>query len=161
MAGNNNTSHAIKFPIPNKLKSKETTDSLEHWIHQFKVYVQRDPLLSPYLTLTWTPGTQNMGFVDPVGDLPAGTLSAEQKAINCKLFLAHVASFMEKSYYKKAIEQRTTSTESIWQLLRQIYNIETSAKTLLDIGKMSHDKSETYLSFYHQLLYHVETNMVL
>ena len=159
MAGNNNTSHAIKFPIPNKLKSKETADSLEHWIHQFKVYVQRDPLLSPYLTLRWTPGAQNMGFVDPAGDLPAGTLSAAEKSENCKLFLAHVASFMEKGYYRKAIEQRTTSAESIWQLLRQIYNVETSAETLLDIGKMSYDKSETYLSFYHQLLYHVETNM--
>ena len=150
---------AVKSQIPDKLKSIETSDSLEHWIHRFKVYIQRDPVLSPYLTLTWDYNQDNMGFVDPQGDLPEGHLTAEKKAENCKLFLAHVASFMEKSYYTKTIERRTTSANSIWKLLRELYNVETSADTLLDIGNVTYDKSESYLSFYHKLLYHAESNL--
>ena len=150
---------AVKSQIPDKLKSHETSDSLEHWIHKFKVYIQRDPILSPYLTLTWNYNQDNMGFIDPPGDRPQGQLSAEEKAEHCKLFLAHVASFMEKSYYTKAIERRTTSANSIWKLLRELYNVETSADTLLDIGNISYDKSESYLSFFHKLLYHAESNL--
>ena len=150
---------AVKSQVPDKLMSHETADSLEHWIHKFKVYIQRDPILSPYLTLTWNYNQDNMGFVDPQGDLPEGQLSAAMKAEHCKLFLAHVASFMEKSYYTRKIERRTTSANSIWKLLRELYNVEISADTLLDIGNISYDKSESYLSFFHKLLYHAESNL--
>ena len=150
---------AVKSQVPDKLKSHETADSLEHWIHKFKVYIQRDPILSPYLTLTWNYNQDNMGFVDPQGDLPEGQLSAAMKAEHCKLFLAHVASFMAKSYYTRKIERRTTSANSIWKLLRELYNVEISADTLLDIGNISYDKSESYLSFFHKLLYHAESNL--
>ena len=31
----------VKYPFPDKLQKVETADSLDHWIHQFKLYIQR------------------------------------------------------------------------------------------------------------------------
>ena len=148
----------VKYPFPDKLQKVETADSLDHWIHQFKLYIQRDPVLAPYLAETWDYGLPTMGFTDPER-LPAGALTAEEKSKNCKLFLAHVASFMKVPYYRISIERRTTNAESIWQLLRRSYNVETSAETLLDIGSVTYDKTESYLGFYQRLLYLVESNL--
>ena len=113
----------VKYPFPEKLQKVETADSLDHWIQNFKVYIQRDPTFKDFLTWTWDYNLPNMGFVDPER-IPAGTLTAVEKGANCKLFLSHVASFMKVPYFRKAIERRTTSAESIWQLLRKSIGTE-------------------------------------
>ena len=41
----------MKFHCPRDLKVTETSDSLDHWMNQFTVYIQRDPLIAPFLTL--------------------------------------------------------------------------------------------------------------
>ena len=148
----------MKFHRPRDLKNTETSDSLDHWINQFTVYIQRDPLMAPFLTGQWNSAADNMGFTAGP-NAAADALSPAEQAANCKIFLAHLASFMEVPYHRTAIEKRTTSLASVWALLRKIYNVEKSAESFLDIGMITYSKSESYLSFYYRILYYVENNL--
>ena len=125
----------------------ETADTLDHWISSFEVYIKRDPIMAPFLNANWNPNADNMGQ----DNVAAGN--------NCELFLAHLASFMTVPYHKKTIMKRTTSLESVWHLLRGIYNVEKSAETLLDIGTLAYDKAESYASFYYKIVYYIEMNL--
>ena len=137
----------MRFHRPRDLNTKETADTLDHWISSFEVYIKRDPVMAPFLIANWNPNADNMGQADAA----AGN--------NCELFLAHLASFMTVPYHKKTIMKRTTSLESVWHLLRGIYNVEKSAETLLDIGTLAYDKAESYASFYHKIVYYIEMNL--
>ena len=149
-----NMNQVMRFHRPRDLGTNETADTLDHWIGQFTVYVQRDPIMSPFLDMDWNPNHATMGFTEArEGVAPA------QRATNCKLFLSHLASFLTVPYHKKSIEKRTTNIESVWTLLRGIYNVEKSTETLLDIGNLTHDKAESYASFFHKLVYHIEMNL--
>ena len=149
-----NMNQVMRFHRPRDLGTNETADTLDHWISQFTVYIQRDPIMSPFLTVEWNPNHATMGFTEGrEGVAPA------QRATNCKLFLSHLASFLTVPYHRKSIEKRTTDIESVWFLLRGIYNVEKSTETLLDIGNLTHDKAESYASFFHKLVYHIEMNL--
>ena len=148
-----------RFQRPDNLQIKETAESLDKWISDFKVYIQRDPVFAPFLTETWNYDEPNMGFTDPVEGVARGDLPATKKGTNCQLFLAHFTTFVKRPYYNKGIQERTTSCDSIWKLLRSIYNVEPSAENLLDIGDVTFDKSESHLSFFHKIIYLIESNM--
>ena len=148
-----------RFQRPDNLQIKETAESLDKWISDFKVYIQRDPVFAPFLTETWDYDEPNMGFVDPAEGVPRGDLPAATKATNCKLFLAHFTTFLKRPYHNRGIQERTTSCDSIWKLLRTVYNVEPSAENLLDIGDVTYDKSESHLSFFHKIIYMIESNM--
>ena len=83
-----------RFKIPDKLEIKETAESLAKWISDFKVYAQRDPTWAPFVAGTWDFNADDMGFVNPVGRVPEGQLSAAEKGRNYKLFLAHITTFL-------------------------------------------------------------------
>ena len=148
-----------RFQRPENLQIKRTAESLDKWISDFKVYIQRDPIFAPFLTETWDYDEPNMGFVDPTEGVPRGELTAAQKGTNCNLFLAHFMTFVKCHYYKKGIQERTTSCDSIWKLLRTVYNFEPSAENLLAIGDVTYDKSESNLNFFHKIIYLIESNM--
>ena len=148
-----------RFQRAEPLQIKETAESLDKWISDFKVYIQRDPVFAPFLTETWDYDEPNMGFVDPAEGVPRGDLPAATKATNCKLFLAHFTTFLKRPYHNRGIQERTTSCDSIWKLLRTVYNVEPSAENLLDIGDVTYDKSESHLSFFHKIIYMIESNM--
>ena len=148
----NNT--VVRFPKPRDLEPEETAASLDHWQTQFKVYAKRDPLMAPFLTDTWNPNAEDMGFTEAAGGVDAVT-----RGENCKLFLSHLASFFKVPYYNKAIQTRTTSLESVWDYLRQMYNVEKSADTMIDIGTLVYTKSESYASFYAKIVYFIEMNL--
>ena len=144
----------LRLQIPRKLNNSETAETLDHWIHTYKDYVSRDPILAPFLNTNWNYNANNMGFTQPIADVQPAQL-----AINCKQFLSHVNSFMANPYSRKAIERRTTNVESIWTLLREKYNVTKSAESLLDIGNLAYDKSESYACFFEKVVYYVEMNM--
>ena len=144
----------MRFHRPRDLGNHETAASLDHWQNQFIVYIQRDTLMSPYLTGTWNFGAANMGFTTELDGV-----TAVNRGLNCKLFLSHLASFMTVPYHRKTIEQRSTSLEDVWKILRGIYNVEKDAETLMDIGPLVYDKSESYQSFYHKIVYLIEMNL--
>ena len=144
----------MRFHRPRELGTTETADTLDHWISQFTVYIQRDPIMSPFLTGNWDPNHNTMGFTEA-----REGVSAVQQSANCKLFLSHLASFMTVPYHKKSIEKRTNNIESVWNLLRGIYNVEKSAETLLDIGSLTYNKAESFASFYYKIVYYIEMNL--
>ena len=144
----------LRLQIPRKLNSSETAETLDHWIHSYTDYVSRDPILAPFLNTNWNYNAGNMGFTRPIAEVQPAQL-----AINCKQFLSHVNSFMANPYSRKSIEQRTTNVESIWTLLREKYNVTKSAESLLDIGNLAYDKSESYACFFEKVVYYVEMNM--
>ena len=118
-----NVNTVMRFPKPRDLEPVETAATLEHWITQFEVYAKRDPLMTPFLTGTWNPDAADMGFTQE-----AGGVSAVDRGANCKLFLSHIASFLKVPYYNLAIQNRTTSLETVWDFLRTMYNVEKSAE---------------------------------
>ena len=149
-----NQNQVMRFHRPRELGTTETADTLDHWINQFTVYIQRDPIMSPFLTGTWNPNHATMGFTEA-----REGVTIQQQSANCKLFLSHLASFMTVPYHKKTIEKRTTDIESVWNLLRGIYNVEKSAETLLDIGSLAYNKAESFASFYYKIVYYIEMNL--
>ena len=145
---------AIRLQLPRKLTNIETADSLDHWIDTYVDYIQRDPILAPFLTCDWNYAADNMGFT-----VAAGGVEPAQRAANCKIFLSHVNSFLPNPYSRNAIAKRSTNVESIWTLLREKYNVTKSAETLLDIGNLKHDKTESYASFFQKVVYYIEMNL--
>ena len=143
----------MRFSKPRDLEVKEIAVTLDHWITQFKVYAQRDPIMVNFLTGTWNPNAEHMGYVDTPQE------TAVIKAANCKMFLCHIASFMKVPYYNVAIQTRTTSLESVWQMFRKMYNVEKSADTMINIGTLVYNKSESYASFFAKIQYFIEMNL--
>ena len=154
MAMANAAQGTLRLQTPRKLNSSETAETLDHWIHSYTDYASRDPILAPFLNTNWNYNDVNMGFTQPIAEVQPAQL-----AINCKQFLSHVNSFMANPYSRKSIEQRTTNVESIWTLLREKYNVTKSAESLLDIGNLAYDKSESYACFFEKVVYYVEMNM--
>ena len=56
-------STTIKMQVPEKLKSKETAISLQHWKNTFTVYTQRDAIFSPFLTMKWDPSKKDLSLI--------------------------------------------------------------------------------------------------
>ena len=143
----------MRFQKPRLLEAHETADSLEHWKNEFEVYLTRDDKMSPFLTLTWDASAVNMGLRAQGDTTPA------EMAARCKLFLGHVCSFFKYPYYNKKIKERSTSVQSIYNILEEIYNVEKTAESFLTLGKVTKASSESFSVFYAKILYLVEQNL--
>ena len=152
MAGAN-AGAIMRLPKPRDLTDKETADSLEHWITTFTVYIQRDTFMNPFLTKTWTPGA------DHRGQAQNGEISQADMATYNILFLKHVASFLPNPFFKEHVVNRTTDIESVWNLFREIYNVDKCAETFLDLSSLTYKSTESYFTFYHRILYLIEQNL--
>ena len=143
----------MRFQKPRLLEAEETADSLEHWRNEFEVYLTRDDKMAPFLTLNWDASAENMGL------RAQGEITAAERAASCKLFLGHVCSFFKYPYYNKKIKERSTSLQSIYNILEEIYNVEKTAESFLTLGKISKSNSESHSVFYAKILYLVEQNL--
>ena len=129
-----NNVQVMKFQKPRDLNDVEDRDSLEHWINNFTVYANRDSEMAPFLTRTWD---INVAHMDQAA---LGDATPAQMASKLKLFLKHVASFLPNPYFNKHIEQRTTSINSVWELFREVFNIEKDASSQLDLVDIDMNK---------------------
>ena len=152
MAGANATS-IMRLPKPRDLTDMETEDSLEHWINQATVYIQRDTYMQPFLTRTWNSSANNRG------QLPLGDISAQDMATYNELFLKHIASFLPNPFFKERVLKRTTDIASVWDIFRENYNVEKCAESFLDLATLEYKKTESYFTFYHRILYMIEQNL--
>ena len=147
-----NNVQVMKFQKPRDLNDVKDRDSLEHWINKFTVYAHRDPDMAPFLTRTWDINEPHMHQAALGENTPA------QMAAKCKLFLRHVTSFLPNPYFKH-IKQRTTSLSTVWDLFREVFNIEKDASSTLDLVDIDMNKSKPYLTFWHRLVYLMENNL--
>ena len=53
-------STTIKIQVPEKLRSKETAISLQHWKNTFTVYIQRDAIFSPFFNVKVGPNKERL-----------------------------------------------------------------------------------------------------
>ena len=145
-------STSIKMQPPEKLRSKETATSLQHWKNTFTVYTQRDAIFSPFLTLKWDPAQKDFGFKDET-NMPAAT-----RMENCKMFMSHVASFLPEPFWNHRIKERSKCMADIWETFDYVYNIETSAESFLDLALIEYNGTESHHSFLARIIYHIENN---
>ena len=143
----------MRFQRPRDLEAHETSDSLEHWINQFEVYITREPTMAQFLNLNWDASADNYGFEADA----AGT--AEQKMAACKIFLGHVCSFFKYPYYNHKIKERSTNIDSIYDILRDIYHIKKTADNFFSIARAKKLSTESYSVFYAKIVYLMEQNL--
>ena len=82
-----------------------------------------------------------------------------QMGENCKLFLGHFCSFLEYPYFNNKIKERSTSLDSIYGILEEIYNVKKTAESFLDLGEVTKTSTESYRVFYAKILYLMEQNL--
>ena len=145
---------SVKFPVPLPLESNESAASLEQWKNSFTTYAQRDPLFLPFLTKSWDSDAVNRGFRDIEGGL-----TAVEQSTNCELFLKHVSSYLKYPFWNKRILNRTTDLKSVWKIFDEIFGIEQTADSLLDISSMKYNGSEPYNSFLARIQFHLENHL--
>ena len=145
---------SVRFPIPDKLNEKETAPSLEQWKTSFVTFAQRDPTMAAFLTANWDNSLPNRGF----HNIDGGLTAAEQSA-NCELFLKHLVSYLKTPYWNNRIIERSTSLESVWKIFNEIFDIEHTADSLLDITSMKLSASESYSSFLARIMFHLENHL--
>ena len=146
-------STTVKFPVPRNLEDKETAVSLEQWKNQFTIYAQRDPTFAQFLTEQWDQSKPNLGFED------AGAVAAATKAANCKLFISHISSFLKTPFWNHKLLNRTKNLKGIWEIFDEIFGIETTADSFLDLSSLKYNGSESYSSFLARILFHLENHM--
>ena len=149
-----NIKMSVRFPIPEKLNEKETAPSLEQWKTSFVTFAQRDPTMAPFLTAAWDTTQLNRGF----RNIDRGLTAVEQNA-NCELFLRHLVSYLKTPYWNNRIIDRSTSLESVWKIFNEIFDIEHTADSLLDIASMKLSASESYSSFLARIMFHLENHL--
>ena len=143
----------MRLPKPRDLTDTETADSLEHWFTQFTVYAQRDTYMCPFLTRTWNPAAEHRAQL-AMGDITPAAMGTYNE-----LFLKHVASFLPNPFFKEHVLNRTTDIKTVWNLFREIYNVDKCAETFLDLSTLKHNSTESYFTFFHRILYLIQQNL--
>ena len=144
---------SVKFRPPRKLADRETAESLTQWKNEFIVYAQRDQTFAQFLTCNWSQTELNMGFENG----PTG--SAEEQAENCKLFINHIMTFLKNPFWNHEIRDRSTSLASIWKTFDDIFEVESTADSFLDIASLQYNGSESYLTFLARIKFHLENHL--
>ena len=109
--------------------------------------------MAPFLTRNWNPTAADMGqTVD-------GDTSAAQMGAYCKLFLQHFCSFLKYPYYNQRIQTRSTSLQSIYAILEDIYQVRKTAESFLSLAKVQKSATESYTVFHAKIQYLMEQNL--
>ena len=145
----------MRFQRPRDLEANEYSSSLEHWINQLEgpKGLKRDPAMSIFLGETWNPAAAHYGLEAKDG------FTQVQMEANCKIFLGHICSFFKYPYYNYLIEERSTDIESIYDILREIYNIKKDVSSFTTVAKVKKTSTESYAVFYAKIVYLMEQNL--
>ena len=135
-----NNQVTMRFKRPRDLKANETADSLQHWMNQLEVYLKRDPTLSVFLEEDWDTTAANYRLEAKAG------FTEDQMEANC-------------NYYNHLIKERSTNMQSIYDILKEIYNIETNTTSFMSIAKVTKSKTESYAVFYAKIVYPCQQNL--
>ena len=136
----------VKIPLPRKLESKETMQSLQQWKMQFKQYMKQDDNYRCFLgsDVAWNPTHVTYGFEAEAAGLRR---TAIQKMDDCKDFLHVLCTFLPHGYLTDKIVQTSTSLVSAFGIIEEHYGLLPSQETFLDLESFNKQTGESYRQF--------------
>ena len=136
---------------PRRLEQKESLQSLNHWRSVFRNYYRRCQYYGIFLlpTTTWD-NTENRGFT--TAETTGLKRNVQTLAADLAGFLDCIGSYLPFDYVSEKLQAESSSIQSVWDLIYELYDAEISTSNFLDYGMMQKLPDETYRSFYNRLV---------
>ena len=131
---------------PRRLEQKESLQSLNHWRSVFRNYYRRCQYYGIFLlpTTTWD-NTENRGFT--TAETTGLKRNVQTLAADLGGFLDCIGSYLPFDYVSEKLQAESSSIQSVWDLIYELYDAEISTSNFLDYGMMQKLPDETYRSF--------------
>ena len=136
------------------------------WKHNLTYILTLDENFSPFLKATWNKANKR----DPTRGLtddtevscpdPSKRKSAATKVNQLELMLGQIANWAP-DISRKSIIDRSTSLESVWQIIRNYYGIQLCGSYFLDLADLNLKAGERPEALYQRLMSFVEDNLLL
>ena len=149
----------VKIPLPRKLETKETMQSLQQWMMQFKQYMKQDDNYRGFLAsdVVWNPAHRTYGFEAEAEGLRR---TAVQKMDDCKDFLRILCTFLPHGYLTTKLVDTSTSLTSAFGIIEEHYGLLPSQETFIDLESLNKQTGESYRQFYERLMAHVRQHLL-
>ena len=136
---------------PRKLEQTETLQSLNHWRNVVKNYFRRFQFYSYFLTpgLTWN-NTATRGFL--TSETTGLKRTPALLATDLEGFLSTIGTYLPFDYITEKLLDESTSLDSVWSIIYEIYDAELVTSNYLDYAFMSRENGETYRNYYNRLV---------
>ena len=136
---------------PRRLDQRESIHSLNHWKSTFRNYYRRCQYYGLFLLpdTTWDNST-NRGFTQP--ETTGLKRNVQTLAADLAGFLDCVGSYLPFDYVSDKLQAESTSIESVWDLIYELYDAELSTSNFLDYATMNKLPEETYRSYFNRLV---------
>ena len=144
----NNQPRALQ---PRRLDNQESLQSLNHWRSVFRNFYRRCPYYGLFLlpSTTWD-SSLNRGFTT---DEPTGLKrDAETLAVDLEGFLDCLGSYCPFDYMGEKLKNESTSIQSAWDILYEIYDLEITTSNFLDYALMRKEPDESYRNYFNRLV---------
>ena len=155
----------FRAPKPFHLKKTETLGSFEQWKHNQLYNLQSNPVFKPLLASvrTWNVKKANdptRGLVDDAATVAdADRKTAAEKAALLQLMLDQIANYCP-TISRTFIVNKSTSLESVWQVIREHYGFHSTGGHFLDISSIKQEPSERAEDLYQRLYMFMEDNLL-
>ena len=137
--------------LPRCLDQQETLNSLNKWMITFKNFYRRCNYYRYFLQpgLSWNKDARNRGFPPETSGLnrSAGVLASDLEG-----FLQTISSFLPFDYVAAKLCSETTDMKSVWHVIYEIYDLETTTSNFLDYATMTKLQDESYRGYYNRLV---------
>lgn len=154
---------SLRGPKPRELTEDETFPSFLKWQSNILYILNQDKDFKPFLKAgsTWnvlTAADPNRGFADEAGD---DGVKKETKVQNLHLMLNRLAQWVPH-YLGADIMNESTSTESIWQIIRTYYGFRQSEVQFMAFSQISWQgpDKERPERLYRRILSHLQDNLL-
>ena len=136
---------------PRKLDQKENLQSLNHWKSVFLNYYRRCPFHGYFIqpNVTWD-NSVTRGFTQ--NETNGLKRDVQTLASDLAGFLACLGSYLPFDYVSDKLNCETTSLNSAWEIIYEIYDAEICTTTYLDYASMQKLPEETYRNFFNRLV---------
>ena len=150
--------NTAKIPPPRTLNKVETLDTLNQWKTTVRNFYRRDDLFKRFLqaNTTWDLNAANYGFDDEEEGLRR---SAEDLTEDLNVFLNLISGYLPFSFLKEKLETETTSMESVWDMIFEVYGHEVTQDSFLNIVDIPRDEGETHRQFFERINSHVRKHL--
>ena len=136
---------------PRKLEEQESLQSLNHWKSVFINYYRRCQFYGYFLLpgITWD-NSANRGFTR--NETSGLKRDPQTLASDLSGFLSCLGSYLPFDYVADKLITETSSLDSAWEIIYEIYDAEIDTSTYLDYATMMKTPQETYRNYYNRLV---------